>query len=82
MFQGPAASVSSRLTSQVAQYIQELAAENRMIILTTHDMHLLAQLNGHLFLMEKGAIIESASKSECLANPKLYPKLQNFLNGT
>lgn len=77
----PTSALDPRLTNQVANFITELAAENRIVILTTHDMNLLDRLNGHLFLMESGTIIESASKSECMANPTIYPKLQNFLKG-
>lgn len=50
---------------------------NRIVILTTHDMHLLEQLDGHLFLMGNGSIIESTSKD----NLENTPKLQNFLKG-
>lgn len=77
----PTSALDPRLTNQVAKFITELAAENRIVLLTTHDMNLLEQLDGQLFLMEEGSIIESTSKSECLANPTFYPKLQNFLKG-
>lgn len=77
----PTSALDPRLTNQVAKFITELAAENRIVILTTHDMNLLEQLEGHLFLMEEGSIIESASKSECMAHPTSFPKLQNFLKG-
>lgn len=78
----PTSALDPRLTNQVANYITELAAENRIVLLTTHDMNLLEQLDGRLFLMEEGSITESASKNECISNPTLYPKLQNFLKGT
>ncbi|MDP1879401.1 MAG: ATP-binding cassette domain-containing protein [Parachlamydiaceae bacterium] len=78
----PTSALDPRLTNQVAKYITELAAENRVVILTTHDMNLLEQLEGHLFLMENGMIIENALKSNCMSNPKSYPKLHAFLKGT
>lgn len=77
----PTSALDPKLTNQIAQFITELAAENRIVILTTHDMGLLQQLNGHLFLMEEGCIVESALKSDCLAHPSSYPKLHNFLKG-
>lgn len=77
----PTSALDPRLTSQVAKFITELASENRIVILTTHDMNLLEQLEGQLFLMEKGTIVENASKSESIAHPTLYPKLHNFLKG-
>jgi ABC-type polar amino acid transport system ATPase subunit len=75
----PTSALDPRLTTQVAKFIKELAAENRIVLLTTHDMSLLEQLEGQLFLMEEGAIIESALKKECLSNPARYPKLHSFL---
>lgn len=73
----PTSALDPKLTAQVAKFITELAAENRIVILTTHDMHLLEQLEGHLYLMEKGTIIESA----CTNSFHLYPNLQKFLSG-
>jgi ABC-type polar amino acid transport system ATPase subunit len=77
----PTSALDPRLTSQVAKFIRELAAEKRIVLLTTHDMNLLEKLEGELFLMGEGSIIETASTKECLANPESYPKLQNFLKG-
>jgi polar amino acid transport system ATP-binding protein len=77
----PTSALDPRLTNQVAKYIKELAAENRIVLLTTHDMNLLEQLEGHLFLMEEGTIIENTAKSNYMANPTAYPRLQHFLKG-
>ncbi len=75
----PTSALDPRLTSQVAKFIAELATENRIVILTTHDMSLVEQLEGYLFLMEGGSIVERASKNECHGNSTLYPKLQAYL---
>lgn len=77
----PTSALDPRLTSQVAKFIVELSSENRILILTTHDMQLLEELDGHLFLMEEGSIVEQAPKSLCMSQPSAYPKLQNFLKG-
>lgn len=77
----PTSALDPRLTSQVAHYINELATENRIVLLTTHDMGLLEQLNGHLFLVEQGTVVESAPKKAWTTNPSAYPKLQSFLQG-
>lgn len=77
----PTSALDPKLTNQVAKLIIELAAENRIVILTTHDMNLLEQLDGQLFLMEGGSIIESAQKRECIANPTSYPKIHDFIKG-
>ncbi len=77
----PTSALDPRLTSQVATFITELASENRIVLLTTHDMHLLEQLEGQLFLMEGGSIAESVSKEVYMSNRATYPKLQGFLSG-
>jgi len=77
----PTSALDPKLTTQVAFFIKELARENRIILLTTHDVSLIDQLEGQLFLMEGGTIIESASKRDCFAQAGHYPKLQSFLKG-
>lgn len=77
----PTSALDPKLTAQVAGFIKELARENRIILLTTHDVNLVEQLEGQLFLMEDGKIIESASKSDCFTQDGQYPKLQRFLKG-
>jgi ABC-type polar amino acid transport system ATPase subunit len=74
----PTSALDPRLTFQVAGYIQELARENRIVLLTTHDMHLLEHLEGQLFLMEEGSIVENTSKKDYLANPAAFRKLHNY----
>lgn len=77
----PTSALDPKLTAQVAGFIKELARENRIILLTTHDVNLVEQLEGQLFLMEDGKIIELASKNDYFAQDKQYPKLQRFLKG-
>ncbi len=58
----PTSALDPKLTAQVATYITELAKENRIILLTTHDTHLVKLLQGKLFLLENGKITETKSK--------------------
>jgi len=74
----PTSALDPRLTNQVAKFITELSEENRIVLLTTHDMKLLEQLNGQLFLIEEGTIVESGQKSDCISNPSTYPKLASY----
>lgn len=76
----PTSALDPRLTAQVAKYITELAAENKIVIVTTHDMGLVDLLDGHLFLMENGCFVESVSKGEYRANPGMYPRLKEFID--
>lgn len=75
----PTSALDPTLTKQVADSIKELALENRMVIVTTHDMSLVMQLEADLFLMEEGSIVEKTSKKDFLANRDFYPKLSLFM---
>ncbi len=75
----PTSALDPTLTSQVALFIQELASENKVVLVTTHDMHLLKALDGDLFLIDAGSSIETASKKGYLADPSSYPHLHRFL---
>ena len=76
----PTSALDPRLTGQVAAYIADLAAERRIVLVATHDLHLLQHLDGQIFLMEGGSIAESASKQQWLSAPAFYPKIQKFLH--
>lgn len=74
----PTSALDPRLTSQVAELITQLASENRIIILTSHDTHLLKLLKGNLFLMDNGSIIESTNSKTFASSPASFPHLQHF----
>ncbi|MDE3056304.1 MAG: amino acid ABC transporter ATP-binding protein, partial [Verrucomicrobiota bacterium] len=57
----PTSALDPHLTQQVAGFIEELAAENRIILLTTHDMALVTRLQARLFLLDAGSFAEVAS---------------------
>lgn len=78
-FDEPTSALDPRLTFQVAECIQKLASENKIILVTTHDMNLVQHLNGTLFFLEEGRIVETASKTEYASNANKYPKLQKFM---
>lgn len=76
----PTSALDPRLTIQVSAFIKELANENRIVLLTTHDMGLIEQLDGQLFLLENGSIVENATKNEISSDSDQFPKLHLFLN--
>lgn len=78
----PTSALDPLLTQEVAKYIQELAKENRIVLVTTHDMSLLQALEARIFFMQKGAIIENVEKRELEANPTLYPLVTSFIKCT
>lgn len=74
----PTSALDPKLTSQVATLLMELAAENRIVLVTTHDMGLVDQLQGQLFLMEQGQIVETASTSMYASHPQAFPLLSKY----
>ena len=78
-FDEPTSSLDPHLTHQVAVNIQELAQEGYSVIITTHDPALALKIAGTLYLMQHGAIVESANTAEFLNNQQQYPALYNFL---
>lgn len=80
-FDEPTSALDPLLTRQVAGAIQELAVNNKIVLLTTHDTSLLELLECKLFLMQEGSIVETALSSEYFASPLLYPSLHTFLKG-
>ncbi|MBS0655397.1 MAG: amino acid ABC transporter ATP-binding protein [Verrucomicrobia bacterium] len=74
----PTSALDPKLTSQVASFIREIAAENRIVLLTTHDMGLLAELQANLLLMKQGAIVERTTSEEYAAHREQFPMLYDF----
>jgi len=68
------------LTNQVAYYIGEMAKENRVVLIATHDMNLATKLDGVIFLIEHGMIVESVKTEDYKINPTHYPFIQTFIN--
>ncbi|MDR3646844.1 MAG: ATP-binding cassette domain-containing protein [Candidatus Babeliales bacterium] len=79
----PTSALDPLLTNYVAQQIQELANENRIVIVSTHDMNLVLNENIHgiIYLMKEGNIIEKASTKEVKTNPEKFKYLINFVKG-
>jgi ABC-type polar amino acid transport system ATPase subunit len=76
----PTSALDPTLTKQVADYISDLAKNNRMILLATHDIGLVKQLKGKLFFMKSGSIVETCSTDDYTINPSNYSLLKTFLN--
>lgn len=76
----PTSALDPQLTNQVANYIGEMAQDHRVVLIATHDMNLATKLDGILFLMHKGAIVESVTTNKYNQNPKNYPLIQAFVN--
>lgn len=75
----PSSALDPLLTNQLAKYIAELAGENRIVLLSTHDMGLIKQFKSSLFFMEGGTIVESGHSDDCLSDSTKFPRLTNFI---
>jgi len=80
-FDEPTSALDPYLKSFVAQSIQELANEEYIVLVATHDVSLIEKLNCKIYLMDEGRIIESSNSSEFLAHPDQYPLIKNFVKG-
>lgn len=75
----PTSALDPILTNQVATYVQDLAKDNRIVLLTTHDMGLIARLDCHLFFMKDGNIVEQTTKEAFKASPDSFPHFRSYL---
>lgn len=75
----PTSALDPQLTSQIAELTCTLANEGRIVLVTTHDLHLIQKLEGELFFLQKGAIKERVKKKEYFTRPEIYPALHQFL---
>ncbi len=80
-FDEPTSALDPLLTNYVAQNIQELAREGYIILIATHDTALLDKLDATIYLMQDGAIIETADTKQFSKTPHAYPLIQQFVSG-
>lgn len=79
----PTSALDPFLTSHIAQRIQQLADEGRIVLVATHDMNLVMNnhVHGIVHLMQHGEIIESASTEEIKADVQKLKHLSIFMKG-
>ncbi len=77
----PTSALDPQLTSEVAQIITQLARQNIMIIIATHDIGLLNELSCTIHLMQHGKIIETATTEQLQQNINSFEKIKNFMSG-
>lgn len=75
----PTSALDPKLTSQVAYFISEMAQEGKILLIATHDLTFLSNLQGIIFLLEKGQIVQQVSTAEYTMNPTAFPLLGQFL---
>jgi ABC-type polar amino acid transport system ATPase subunit len=77
----PTSALDPVLTSYVAQNIQELAHENYIVLVASHDTALIEKLHCTIYLMSEGSIIESAHSSDFTKTPNNFPRIKKFIAG-
>lgn len=77
----PTSALDPLLTNEVAQIITQLAAQNIMIIIATHDIGLLENLSCTIYLMSDGKIIERATSSQLVQQPESFRSIKHFIQG-
>lgn len=77
----PTSALDPVFTSYVANNIQQLATENYIVLVATHDTDLLKKLNCTVYLMSEGLIVETADSRELHHNPDAFPRIKKFIAG-
>lgn len=75
----PTSALDPLLTAHVASSFEALAAQNLIVLIATHDISLIEQLECTIHLMQNGTIVESAHNKAYKGNSNDYPLLKRFL---
>ncbi len=79
----PTSALDPLLTNYVAQTIQDLAKEGYTVLVASHDIALLTQLNCTIYVMKRrGIIAQTATSEEYNKSPEAYPLIKQFIEGT
>lgn len=74
----PTSALDPLLTHQVASLLAQFAKEGRTVLIATHDMNLVDQLDGQRFLMQEGKIAETCFPRDYRMNSAAYPRMRQF----
>ncbi|MBA3953819.1 amino acid ABC transporter ATP-binding protein [Candidatus Dependentiae bacterium] len=78
----PTSALDPLLTSQVAASLQDLARQGYIVLIATHDTVLIDKLNCTIYLMENGALAQTASSQDFILNKDAYPDIKKFVEGS
>lgn len=70
MMDEPTAAMDIESSIKAEKLIQDMAANNRTVILVTHDVYQAKRIADYVIFMDKGKIIEMGERGEVLNNPK------------
>lgn len=78
LFDEPTSALDPELVSEVVEVIRKLAAENRTMVMVTHEMSLAREISSHLIFLDKGRIEEQGPPEQVMDNPK-SERLRQFM---
>jgi ABC-type polar amino acid transport system ATPase subunit len=77
----PTSALDPHLKQQVAEIIVELAQQNMILVIATHDIGLIEKLPCTIYLMQQGKIIETATSQQLQENINDFINIKNFIQG-
>ncbi len=78
LFDEPTSALDPELVSEVVEVIRTLAAENRTMVMVTHEMSLAREISSHLIFLDSGLIEEQGPPNQIMDNPK-SERLRQFM---
>jgi len=79
LFDEPTSALDPELQQEVVKVIKDLAAENRTMLIVTHDMRLAADVSDHVVFLHMGRIEEEGPPDQLFGAPRTE-RLQQFLS--
>ncbi|MEM1430721.1 MAG: amino acid ABC transporter ATP-binding protein [Pseudomonadota bacterium] len=79
LFDEPTSALDPELQQEVVKVIKDLAAEDRTMLIVTHDMRLAADVSDHVVFLHQGKIEEEGPPEQVFGAPKTE-RLQQFLS--
>ncbi len=79
IFDEPTSALDPEMTAEVLDFIAELRAEGRELIIVTHNMGFARQVSDHCLFIAEGRVVEQGRSSALFSNPQ-SELLANFLD--
>ncbi|MBP9765391.1 amino acid ABC transporter ATP-binding protein [Candidatus Babeliales bacterium] len=77
----PTSALDPVLTAEVATIIKNVARQNMIVIIATHDIGLLENLDATICLMQHGQIVQQATTLGLAQQPNDFGQIKNFMQG-
>ena len=78
IFDEPTSALDPEITAEVLDFIAELRADGRQLIIVTHNMGFARVVSDHCLFIADGRVLEAGRSSELFGRPQ-HPLLVNFL---